>query len=954
MGHRRLSLLFTAGIIVCFTACAEESWEAEPFHEAVATLGCGNDVVEGFEECDGFSDSSCPGACSAQCACPALAPRSNLEVHMMDVGQGDGLVVVSPDGFVMLVDAGNDGNQTTINNYLASIGVTSVDYATVSHMHADHLGSMDHLLNAYPEIVASFDNGNTAGTIQYSEYSSAAGARRVTVNPGDTIDMGPSVQVDVLHADANASGENDNSVVLRITHGSQTFLLGGDCESGCESGFDPGQIDVYKAHHHGSRTSSSDLLLSRMAPTDTAIVSMSAGNSYGHPHQEAMDRLTSYGIAIYRTDLDGPLAVYSDGVSHAVNEALSCSHGATRSCGVSSVGACQMGTQTCNAGVWSSCVGDVGPSAEQCSNGVDDDCDGSTDAADCGDCGSCLGHMLISQVAYDTPGTDSVEEYVDLYNPTAGSIDLGGWTLSDNSGSWTIPVGTTIGAGAYLTIARQTAGFSSWHGFDPDVAGMSISLNNGGDKLDLKDDGGALVDHVAWEGFEAGWSITAAVGAAIERANLDVDTDTVSDWAVISPASPRGGPSLCASDAECDNGVYCDGAETCDPVFGCVAGTPVTCNDGVSCTLDSCDEAADACVVAADDGACDDGLFCNGVETCDIGGGCVTGSDPCGGSPCDEATDTCLAAADRVVISQVHYDTPGTDSVEEFVDLYNPTGAAVRLDGWTLSDNIGSWTIPNGTTIAASAYLSIARDSNGFSALYGTSPDVTGMTLSLNNTGDVLTLRNASAQTIDHVAWEGFQAGWNITASVGSSLERIDAAADTDSDADWTTTTPATPRGGGGPGAFVELFNDDFEAGWGPYRDGGSDVRRSANDSAYAHQGTYCVRIRDNSGTASAFYSTNGFDLSAYSELQIDFWYIANSMETGEDFFVEFYDGSTWHIVAAFARGTDFNNGSFYNPSVSIDSGSYNFGSNSKLRFRADASSNADYVYIDEIVVSAR
>ena len=155
-------------------------------------------------------------------------------------------------------------------------------------------------------------------------------------------------------------------------------------------------------------------------------------------------------------------------------------------------------------------------------------------------------------------------------------------------------------------------------------------------------------------------------------------------------------------------------------------------------------------------------------------------------------------------------------------------------------------------------------------------------------------------------------------------------------------------------GSWVELSNTDFESGWGPYTDGGSDCRRSANDSAYAHQGTYCARLRDNSGSVSAFASNGDIDLSGYSELEVTFWYYPRSMESGEDFFVELYDGSQWQVIANYARGTDFSNNSFYNPTVQVNSSQVNFSSGARLRFRCDASGNSDYIYIDEVVVSAR
>jgi beta-lactamase superfamily II metal-dependent hydrolase len=134
-----------------------------------------------------------------------LMPPGDLWVHAMDVGQGDSILVVSPDGFVL----------------------------------ANH-----------PEVVACFDHGGTYGTNQYTEYDTAADTRRWTLAATDTIDLGPSMTAEVLHGDTSSSNENNNSLVVRLTYGNTTFLLGGDCEAPCESSIDPGPIQVYKAHHH--------------------------------------------------------------------------------------------------------------------------------------------------------------------------------------------------------------------------------------------------------------------------------------------------------------------------------------------------------------------------------------------------------------------------------------------------------------------------------------------------------------------------------------------------------------------------------------------------------------------------------------------------------------------------------------------------------------------------------
>jgi leucyl aminopeptidase len=99
--------------------------------------------------------------------------------------------------------------------------------------------------------------------------------------------------------------------------------------------------------------------------------------------------------------------------------------------------------------------------------------------------------------------------------------------------------------------------------------------------------------------------------------------------------------SVCSTDPDCDDGLYCNGVETCN-AGTCEAGIPVDCNDGVACTNDSCDEVDDLCVNQADDVNCDNGLFCDGAETCDAVLDCQAGSDPCPGQSCDEANDQCI------------------------------------------------------------------------------------------------------------------------------------------------------------------------------------------------------------------------------------------------------------------------------------------------------------------------
>ncbi len=113
------------------------------------------------------------------------------------------------------------------------------------------------------------------------------------------------------------------------------------------------------------------------------------------------------------------------------------------------------------------------------------------------------------------------------------------------------------------------------------------------------------------------------------------------------------------NDSLCDNGLYCDGAETCHATNGCQFGTAVDCDDSVACTDDSCNESTDSCDNIANDANCDNGLWCDGAETCHATNGCQAGTDPCLGQSCDEATDQCVSN-DPVVAYEWDMDTnPG-------------------------------------------------------------------------------------------------------------------------------------------------------------------------------------------------------------------------------------------------------------------------------------------------------
>ncbi len=150
------------------------------------------------------------------------------------------------------------------------------------------------------------------------------------------------------------------------------------------------------------------------------------------------------------------------------------------------------------------------------------------------------------------------------------------------------------------------------------------------------------------------------------------------------------------------------------------------------------------------------------------------------------------------------------------------------------------------------------------------------------------------------------------------------------------------------PSSSAVITYDDFESGMGNYTDGGADMFLYTG-YYYAWEGYNAADIQDNSGVASSFYHTYGYNVTGFNVLEVDFYFVAISMEYGEDFWIQYYDGSAWRTVAAYARGIDFNNSTWYHAVVTIDRSEYNFPTNAKIRFVCDASGDADDVYIDQI-----
>ena len=298
----------------------------------------------------------------------------------------------------------------------------------------------------------------------------------------------------------------------------------------------------------------------------------------------------------------------------------------------------------------------------------------------------------------------------------------------------------------------------------------------------------------------------------------------------------------------------------------------------------------------------------------------------------------------------------------------------------TDTPNSGNFTVPNGTS-GESVRLRVSMKYNGIPTscetfTYGEVEDYTvnlgaatggdtqapstplNLVASNETTTTVDLSWSASSDNVGVTAYEVFLDGSSIGNVTGTSatvtgllentsytfnVRAVDAAGNNSA---LSNTANATTTGGGGAGLIAGYY---FETGLEGWLDGGSDCAR-VSSSNYSFEGNYSVRLRDNSSSSNA--RSPILDLSGNNQISIEFHIYSRSMENGEDFFVEFFNGSSYQVIGNYARGTDFNNNAFFTDTIILDAGSYSFNGNNRFRFRNDASGNNDQIFVDQVIIS--
>jgi len=590
---------------------------------------------------------------------PTLALAQGLRFTMLDIGQGDAALLIAPSGCAALFDGGPTGSGADIKAYLKQRGVTRVQMAFVSHMHADHMGGIDEVekgTDAVP-IDRVYDHGGTYDSVAFTEYKNQFSTRRQTVQAGNVFMLCNEVRLEVMASAGNGtnpSDENARSVVVKISYGAFDALVGGDLTGGTPDMESPiaaqvGPVELYKVHHHGSRTSSNSTFLNAMKPL-VSFISVGKDNTYGHPTLECLERLAMVNSDVWQTE---------DPHGNVV------------------LGHIELTSSTGNTFV----VKQGGNSVTYTSKSAD----GTPPTAP----GSLVAHAVSSSEIDLTwnASTDNVGVTgYRVYRSTGGSYSLAGTSMATGFADLGLASSTTY---TYQVTAVDAAGNESAASTvsattKVGTLGVTVTSPNGG------------------ESWTAGTSRSITwTSAGLTSLRLEYSLDNGATWTVIH------------SNVAASEGVY-------------------------AWTLPSTTSTAAR----------------------------VRISDAMGSPTRDTSDGTFSIIAvtpARVILNEMLANEPGSDTAGEFIELVNVGGQAINIGGWTLSDATGvRHTFATGTTLAAGKALVVFGGASGIPPGMANGVAASTGTLSLNNTGDTVIMKNGStkqATVVDSYTYASSLAG---------------------------------------------------------------------------------------------------------------------------------------------------------------------------------------------------
>ncbi len=257
----------------------------------------------------------------AGCAPERIQP-GHLRLMLMDIGEADCMLIQTHDAN-WLVDSGETTSAPAIRRMLRERGVRSLDMAVLTHPHSDHIGGIREIGGSVP-VRQILDSGFPQGSgvqRRLTDWIRREGIPYRRARAGQIVRVGSEVTIEVLwppdqYVRDTESDANNNSVVLRIRHGTVRILIAGDLQSDGEARLLASGVnvaaDVLKVAHQGSSDSTSEEFLQEVRPS-LALIAAGRRNSYGHPSPETLKRLEQAGVRVCRTDRDGDLIAESDG-----------------------------------------------------------------------------------------------------------------------------------------------------------------------------------------------------------------------------------------------------------------------------------------------------------------------------------------------------------------------------------------------------------------------------------------------------------------------------------------------------------------------------------------------------------------------------------------------------------------------------------------------------------------
>lgn len=248
-----------------------------------------------------------------------------LSINIIDVGQGDCILISTPENKNILIDGGDENSERIIKSYLKKRKIKKLDIVIATHFDKDHIGSLDYIIDKF-NVGKVYTSKDVDESQAYNNLIKSCRNKNLNfeiLKKGDKIKITKDINIIVLNPSYIQENKNLNSIAINLSYINMDFLFTGDCEESNEvdmiNSYDLENVDFLKIAHHGSSSSSSDKFIKETSP-DIAVISCGYKNQYGHPHKSTLDTLNKYKVKTFRTDINGDLVFYSDGYKIFTNK----------------------------------------------------------------------------------------------------------------------------------------------------------------------------------------------------------------------------------------------------------------------------------------------------------------------------------------------------------------------------------------------------------------------------------------------------------------------------------------------------------------------------------------------------------------------------------------------------------------------------------------------------------